>query len=145
MWHDAPRRESNAERWTTFPDRPPVRYPESMRRPLLPLFFLLAFAAPLRAGLYYSGEKYADFPVQWRGYLLDQKLLRQIAIPESSGIPASPQRLQYDRDARRLETKASTADDAADLGALYLRLGKIDQAVDVLRRAQRQHPNHFAI
>ena len=116
-----------------------------MRQASLTLLVLLAATMPARAGLYYSGETYAELPTQWRGYLLDQRVLRQIAVPASATISASPQRLQYERDAKRLEAKGSTADDAADLGAVYIRLGKIDPAIDVLRRAQREHPNHFAI
>jgi hypothetical protein len=122
-----------------------MRYPEDMRHSSLTLLVLLAATGPAHAGLYFSGEKYAELPTQWRGFLLDQRVLRQIMVPASATISASPQRLQYERDAKRLEAKGSTADDAADLGAIYVRLGKIDQAVEVLRRAQREHPNHFAI
>ena len=116
-----------------------------MRHSSLTLLVLLAATGSANAGLYCSGEKYAELPAQWRGFLLDQRVLRQIAVPASDAISASPQRLQYERDAKRLETRGSTADDAADLGALYVRLGKFDEAVEVLRRAQREHPNHFAI
>src|SRR5205823_1779382 len=38
-----------------------------------------------------------------------------------------------------------TPDELADLGALYIRLGEVTRALDVLRAAQRTHPNHFRI
>jgi hypothetical protein len=38
-----------------------------------------------------------------------------------------------------------TADEIADLGALYIRLGEVPKAVEVLRRGQRDHPQHFRI
>ena len=38
-----------------------------------------------------------------------------------------------------------TADEKADLGAIYVRLGELNKAVAALREAQREHPNHFAI
>src|SRR5207253_2787963 len=38
-----------------------------------------------------------------------------------------------------------SADEAADLGALYLRLGETARALEVLRAAQRAHPVHFRV
>src|SRR5207302_7713515 len=38
-----------------------------------------------------------------------------------------------------------TADEAADLGALWIRLGEVTKAVDLLRAAQRENGNHFRI
>ena len=38
-----------------------------------------------------------------------------------------------------------TADELADLGALYVRLGETGKAIACLRVAQRSYPNHFAI
>jgi hypothetical protein len=40
---------------------------------------------------------------------------------------------------------ALSADDAADLGALYVRLGSADKAVGVLRPAVRKNPEHFRL
>jgi hypothetical protein len=115
---------------------------------LATLAFLLAVPVA-RAGLYYSGEVMAELPSQWRGFLLDQRALRQIAVKPSPSNPASPARDRYLEEAARLEKalKAGklTADELADLGALYVRLGEAGKAVALLRLAQRQHPNHFRI
>src|SRR5215470_6948499 len=105
------------------------------------------FAAGARAGLYYSGEVYAELPSQWRGFLLDQRMLRAIAVAETPKTPASPARTRYLEERDRLEAKARneklSADELADLGALYVRLGEADKAIPVLRKAHQDHPNHF--
>jgi len=114
----------------------------------IPTVFL-ASAAGARAGLHYSGEQMAELPSQWRGFLLDQRLLRGIAVKPAPGAPASPARVRYLEEADKLEklarTRKLTADELADLGALYVRLGEPGKAVVLLRPAQRTHPNHFQI
>jgi tetratricopeptide (TPR) repeat protein len=42
-------------------------------------------------------------------------------------------------------TRKLTADELADLGALYVRLGDPEKAIGLLRPAQRAHPRHFHI
>ncbi len=122
-----------------------------MRRvlPLLAVAVLLAGATGARAGLYYSGEQIADLPSQWRGYLLDQRTLRNIAIKPTENRPAGPDRLRYEKALKELERIAKdrplTADELGDQGALLVRLGEAARAVEVLRGAQRRHPNHFRI
>ncbi len=122
-----------------------------MRRCLtLPFILLLVVPSLGRAGLYYSGENYAALPAQWRGFLLDQRTLRNIASKPGAGQDASPLRVKYLKEADRLQQRLDKerqlpADDWADLGALYVRLGEPAKAVEVLRAAQRAHPNHFAI
>lgn len=110
---------------------------------------LLAVAVPLRAGLHYSGETYSELPSQWRGFLLDQRTLRTIAVPPSAAAPVGPIRKIYRAEADKLAKLAAqrklSADEAADLGALYVRLGETARAVEVLRTAQRDHPNHFQL
>jgi hypothetical protein len=90
-----------------------------------------------------------ELPSQWRGFVLDQRLLRNLALKPSPGTPASPARERYVTGAAKLEKAAKsrklTADEAADLGALYLRLGDTARAVEVLRSAQREYPSHFHI
>lgn len=102
--------------------------------------------SPLRAGLYYSGETFAELPSQWRGFLLDQRSLRSAAVKPSAAA-AGPIRKQYEAEAARLSKlagqRALNADEAADLGALYVRLGEPARAVEVLRSAQSQHPKDF--
>jgi hypothetical protein len=122
-----------------------------MRLPRLVLAACLVLTLPVaaRAGLYYSGEKTAELPSQWRGFLLDHKALRSIAVKPAPGHPASPLRERYLDAAAKLEKIAKerklTADELADLGAIYVRLGEATKAVNLLREAQRQYPNHFAI
>jgi hypothetical protein len=108
---------------------------------------LLILATPVHAGLHYSGEAIAELPAQWRGYLPDQRLLRTLPAPAGPNQPANPLREQYRSAADKLAALARplTPDEAADLGALRLRLGQVDAAVDGLRIAHRQHPEHFGL
>ena len=66
-----------------------------------------------------------------------------------AGAPLQLLREQYEDAAGKLEsankTRALTADEAADLGALYVRLGRAAKAVEVLRPAVRAHPDHFQL
>jgi tetratricopeptide (TPR) repeat protein len=100
-----------------------------------------------RGGLYYSGETFAELPSQWRGFLLDQRALRILAIKPAAGAPVPLARARYQAEAARLAkisaTRGLTADEAADLGALYMRLGDVGKALEVLRPAQAAHPEHF--
>ncbi|MGE3804058.1 MAG: DUF3299 domain-containing protein [Gemmataceae bacterium] len=120
-----------------------------MNRRLLISLALWFAATPLEAGLHYSGEEYAELPSQWRGFLLDQRLLRMIALEPGGKIVASPGRKQYDAEAGKLldaaKTRELTPDELADLGALLIRLGRGEEAVTVLREGQRLHPRHFRI
>src|SRR5436305_3692059 len=107
-----------------------------MRLPLVcaaVLAGLLAVPVPARAGLYYSGEQFAELPSQWRGFLLDQRALRNVAMKGGGAVAPSPMRGRYDQAARQLEKSARqrklTVDEKADLGALYIRLGEPAKAV----------------
>src|SRR5439155_23573863 len=110
---------------------------------------LLGLTPVARAGLYYSGEPIAELPSQWRGFLLDQRTLRNIAVKPSATVPPSPTRVQYEEAAAKLEKalreRKLTADEFADLGAVYIRLGETTKAIDLLRAAQRDHPQHFRL
>jgi len=57
---------------------------------LLVAFALLGLSPTVRAGLYYSGETQAELPSQWRGFLLDQRTLRQIAQVTGGQYFAAP-------------------------------------------------------
>ncbi len=121
-----------------------------MHRPVLVGFALCFLLAPdARAGLYYSGEPTAELPSQWRGYLLDQRMLRNVAIKPAIGKSANPARQHYLEAAGKLEAKAKsqplTAEEWADLGAIYVRLGDPTRAVEILRKALRDHPRDFKI
>src|SRR4051794_14913366 len=103
---------------------------------------LLALPPAARAGLYYSGEVVAELPSQWRGFLPDQRLLRTLPVAAVN----TPRREPYREAAERLAKKGDrTADESADLGALLLRLGKPDAALEGLREAARKHPDHFRL
>jgi hypothetical protein len=102
------------------------------------------------AGLYYSGETYAALPSHWRGFLLDQRSLRNIALKPTASHDPSLLRVKYLKAAAQLQAGLDRdgklpPDEWADLGALYVRLGEPAKATIVLRAAQRMHPNHFAI
>ncbi len=118
-------------------------------RPLAVLLALLVCGTGARAGLYYSGEVIAPLPSQWRGFLLDQRTLRNIAVKPDAKTPAGPARVRYQEAAARLEQlarkRALTAAEQADLGAVYVRLGEVGKAIEVLRAAQRQHPRDFHV
>jgi hypothetical protein len=111
------------------------------------LVVLIPAAAP--AGVYYSGEAPADLPSQWRGFLIEHRALRIIATPPPAGAPLHLLREQYEDAAGKLEQlakrRALTADEAGDLGALYVRLGRPAKAIEMLRKAHRDHPGHFQI
>jgi len=110
---------------------------------------LFLFPTPARAGLYYSGEQYAELPSRLRGFLIDHRALRAAAVERPGDVPVTPLRDDYLAAAERLEklsrSRALTADEAADLGAVYLRLGKPDKAVGVLAPAARRNPEHFRL
>lgn len=117
-------------------------------------FFIAALAfflpSPAFAGLHYSGETLREFPSQWSGFLPDHRALRAVASPKfDANLPSSPLRDTYADAALKLEaaakTRELTANESADLGALYVRLGKPEKAVEILRTASRSHPGHFRI
>ncbi|MBX7103150.1 MAG: hypothetical protein K1X57_03665 [Gemmataceae bacterium] len=116
-----------------------------MLRSLASLFVVLALAPAAPAGLHYSGENWAELPSQWRGYLIDQRSLRALALPAVPGAPPLPLRESYRTDRNKLLalTRPLSADEAADLGALLDRLGEFDKAVAVLRAGLRTAPDHF--
>ena len=81
------------------------------------LICLFGISGQAHAGLYYSGETYAELPSQWHGFLLDQRLLRNIAVKPGAGVQASPARLRYEDAAAFLEKakreRKLTADELA--------------------------------
>ncbi len=110
---------------------------------------LLLFAWPAQGGIYYSGERFAELPSEWRGFASDLRLLRSIAVPTTPTQPASTLKLQYQDALKKLEDvkkqRSLSADEQADVGALLIRLGQLDAALAQLQQAQREHPRHFAI
>jgi tetratricopeptide (TPR) repeat protein len=112
---------------------------------LTAILVLALAASPVRAGLYYSGESFAELPSKWSGFLVDHRSLRVAGIEKPKDAPQTPLREAYLAAAAKLKDRAKTADELADLGALDLRLGKVDAALEVLRKASRQFPDHFHI
>ncbi len=103
-------------------------------------------ASPALAGAYYSGDARNELPAEWAGFLRDQRALRQAADPKSDFAPLRDTAVDAVVKLEQLKkTRDLTADELADLGALYLRLGQPEKAVGVLRPALRQHPEHFRI
>ncbi len=120
-----------------------------MRSRLAAVAALLLAVAAVRAGLYYSGEEVAELPSQWRGYLIDQRQLRTVAVKPTDANPATPMRKrcqdEADKLAKGLKDGTLSPDEIADLGALYVRLGDAAKAIEVLEPAQRDHPKSFRI
>ena len=122
-----------------------------MRHPriIVGTIVLLMLPAAAHAGLYYSGEPLAELPSHWRGFLRDHKSLRSVAAKPGPGKPASAMRDRYLSLAEKFEKltkeRKLTADEKADLGAIYVRLGEATKAVNLLRDAQRENPKHFYI
>ena len=117
-----------------------------MHRTILSIILLISLAGAADAGLHYSAESYAALPSQWRGFLMDHRLLRNIAIKPKTEAEAPPLRMRYREEATKLQAKPKlTPDELADLGALHMRLGEVDRALDLLRKAHEANPNHFAI
>src|ERR1043166_2140037 len=101
----------------------------------LPLLAVVLFLPPpAHAGLYYSGENIAELPAQWRGFLVDHRNLRALAAKPAPGMPDTPLRQEYREALARLEKKTDlSADEFADLGALYVRTGQPGKSVELLR------------
>lgn len=115
---------------------------------LLALAHLLALVPFAAGGVHYSADEQNPLPAKWRGFLLDLRALRLAANPAAGGLKtATPLRDSYLAAVLKLEAKQGrlTADEAADLGALHIRLGQPDKAVAVLRPAQRENPDHFRL
>lgn len=117
-----------------------------LRFAILSVTALIAMPAFGEAGLRCASEKLEPLPSEWRGLLADLRLLRSAAV---AGPAPSTLRQQHLEAARALREKAKkqelTGDEAAELGALLLRLGRSDEALGLLRAAQARHPEHFAL
>lgn len=115
----------------------------------IPLLVLLLLPAYCQAGVYYSKEIYADLPANFRGSCSTIGRLRTIGITPTDKFPATLQREQYEAAAKQLrelaKSRSLSAEEAADLGAVLIRLNRLTEALDWLREAARQHPKNFAI
>ena len=68
----------------------------------LTVMVLLLRPATARAGLYYSGETFAELPSRWAGFLLDHRALRAAGVDRPGNGPASPLRDEYRAAATKL-------------------------------------------
>src|SRR4051812_46025689 len=114
-------------------------------RLLIALNALCLLASSAAAGLHVSTESFRELPADWRGFLPDHRALRAAAAPRFAlTLPTTPLRDTYADAALKFEaaakTRPLTADEAADLGGLYVRLGEPAKAVEVLRTSARAHP-----
>lgn len=121
-----------------------------MTRTFIVGLFLILPLTKAKAGMHFSGEVLNKLPSRWRGFLPDHRALRQLAAPAVAGLPVNTPLKEIYTDARfRLESaakaRALTADEAADLGAVLVRLGQPEKAVNVLRPAARSHPAHYRL
>ncbi len=110
-------------------------------------FFL--FQSTILAGVYYSQESYNELPTQWRGLLLDQRQLRQLALEPKSKQISSEFRKKYLQDLSRLDKlsreRKLLPEEFSDLGALFIRLNQAPIALETLRKADREYPQNFRI
>jgi hypothetical protein len=120
----------------------------TLRRVAL-MVLLWNVGSPGRSGLYYSGETYAELPSQWRGFLLDHRALRNIAVRPAAGQKPNALRSKYEQAVAALEKTSGqrqlSAEEFADLGALYIRLGDSGKAVGLLRQGLARYPANFHI
>ncbi len=76
-------------------------------------------------------------------------MLRGIGIAPTAKFPASIQREQYELALKSLidlkNSRPLSAEEAADLGALLIRLNRIGEAMEHLRLSLRQFPAHFPL
>ena len=101
---------------------------------------------PSRTALFGRNSRRPSIAVAWLSNRSSR--LRLIGVPRGRRS-LHLLREQYEDAAGKLEAiakkRALTADEAADLGALFVRLGRPAKAVELLRKAHRDHPEHFAI
>ena len=76
-------------------------------------------------------------------------VLRNIAVKPIRANRINPARKHYEKEAEKLAKTANvhklSADESADLGAIYIRLGEVGKALEVLQPAQRAHPDAFRL
>ena len=110
---------------------------------------IFLFQGTLIAGVYYSQESFNELPSQWRGLLMDQRQLRQLAIEPKPKQASSEFRKKYIQDLSRLDKLSKERkllpEEFADLGALLIRLNQAPTALETLRKADREYPQNFRI
>src|SRR5262245_42108400 len=76
-----------------------------MIRIIASAILLLAVASTSHAGLYYSGEKFSSLPAQWRGFLMDHRLLRNIGLKPKIESEENPLRARYRQEMEALKKR----------------------------------------
>ncbi len=112
---------------------------------------------PVYAVLYYSLETTAELPSSWRGFILDHRELRQLnkietkkengSIFISSVLRIWEEKLVMQAELLRVRSSKQKLTDVewADWGAILIRLGKNAEALEVLKKGQKQFPKSFWI
>ena len=110
---------------------------------------IFLFEGSVFGGVYYSQESYNELPSQWRGLLMDQRQLRQLGIEPKPNQTSTEFRKKYLQDLSRLDKlskeKKLLPEEFSDLGALLIRLNQAPQALETLRKADREYPQNFRI
>ncbi len=110
---------------------------------------IFLFEGSVFGGVYYSQESYNELPSQWRGLLMDQRQLRQLGIEPKPNQTSTELRKKYLQDLSRLDKlskeKKLLPEEFSDLGALLIRLNQAPQALETLRKADREYPQNFRI
>ena len=118
---------------------------------LVAISFVLASRA--LGGLHYSGETYAELPAQWRGFLLDQRTLRNLAVQpmpggrgQSGACCATRRKPRGWRRRRTLERRRSRRPRGASTSAWASRQGRRAAAAGPARASRslphRRQPRH---
>ena len=110
---------------------------------------IFLFEGSVFGGVYYSQESYNELPSQWRGLLMDQRQLRQLGIEPKPNQTSTELRKKYLQDLSRLDKLSKERkllpEEFSDLGALLIRLNQAPQALETLRKADREYPQNFRI
>lgn len=110
---------------------------------------IFLFESLVFGGVYYSQESFNELPSQWRGLLMDQRQLRQLAVEPKPKQTSTEFRKKYLQDSSRLDKLSKERklqpEEFADLGALLIRLNQSPQALETLRKADREYPQNFRI
>src|SRR5260221_9446460 len=84
-----------------------VPEPIAMKHLLLLTASLSLLPAPVRAGLYYSGERIAELPAQCRRFLADQRSLLALPLKPAPRLAPSTLQAEYKTPLAKLANKAN--------------------------------------
>jgi hypothetical protein len=114
-------------------------------RVLIAAALVASVAGRAAAGLHYAGETVNPLPAKWRGFLTDHRTLRSLAAAQAASVVYDTYADALNKIDTASRTRKLTTDETADYGALLVRFGKAERAVEVLRPAVRENPKHFRL